>query len=124
MPLLRKEVFAHAAKLQKESDRWNDEYREVFRISVRDWCCDKKISWNPGEKYFFYYDEHCDSGFFYGGYKTWLPTHKKNKQLEFLYETLRKLGYRISSEEQALIDGTHELFKVGEKSEKSDIAIS
>lgn len=37
--------------------------------------------------------------------------HIKNSKLVRWYNTLRRLGYRISDDEQALLDGTHECFK-------------
>jgi ParB family chromosome partitioning protein len=37
--------------------------------------------------------------------------HVKNSKLVRWYNTLRRLGYRMSSYEQALLDGTHECFK-------------
>lgn len=37
--------------------------------------------------------------------------HVKNQKLVRWYNTLRRLGYRISDDEQALLDGTHECFK-------------
>jgi len=37
--------------------------------------------------------------------------HVKNSKLVRWYNTLRRLGYRISDDEQALLDGTHECFK-------------
>ena len=41
--------------------------------------------------------------------------HVKNQKLVRWYNTLRRLGYRISDDEQALLDGTHECFKEGEE---------
>lgn len=41
--------------------------------------------------------------------------HVKNQKLVRWYNTLRRLGYRISDDEQALLDGTHECFKEEEK---------
>lgn len=38
------------------------------------------------------------------------PKYEKNEQLLLIYEFLEKLGYQISTEEQKLIDGTHELY--------------
>lgn len=37
--------------------------------------------------------------------------HIKNSKLVRWYNTLKRLGYRISDDEQALLDGTHECFK-------------
>lgn len=41
--------------------------------------------------------------------------HIKNPALEEWYEVLGKLGYSLSDEEKALLDGTHECFKEEEK---------
>ena len=41
--------------------------------------------------------------------------YKKNAILEHWYATLQKLGYSMSDEERALLDGTHECFKDEEK---------
>ena len=38
------------------------------------------------------------------------PKYSKNEQLLLIYEFLEKLGYQISTEEQKLLDGTHELY--------------
>lgn len=38
------------------------------------------------------------------------PKYSKNEQLLLIYEFLKKLGYQISTEEQKLLDGTHELY--------------
>lgn len=45
-------------------------------------------------------------------YYTWDNQHKENKELDTIYDFIVKLGYQISEEEQALRDGTHELFTV------------
>lgn len=42
------------------------------------------------------------------------PPYSKNRILESVYEFLEKLGYQISTEEQKLLDGTHELYAVAE----------
>lgn len=42
-------------------------------------------------------------------------SYTKNPTLEAWYEVLTKLGYQISDEERALLDGTHECFKEEEK---------
>lgn len=38
------------------------------------------------------------------------PSYEKNERLDQLYDALEGFGYQISDEEQALRDGTHELF--------------
>ena len=45
------------------------------------------------------------------------PEYKKSNLLELLYEFLAELGYQISTEEQQLLDGTHELYKNEEEAE-------
>ncbi|MGD9567552.1 MAG: ParB/RepB/Spo0J family partition protein [Sedimentibacter sp.] len=44
------------------------------------------------------------------GYYTWYGTHEENTGLDRTYEFLKTFGYEISDEEQAMRDGTHELF--------------
>ncbi|WP_173386786.1 hypothetical protein [Ruminococcus flavefaciens] len=41
--------------------------------------------------------------------------YKSNPKLEKWYNVLEYLGYQISDEERALLDGTHECFKEEEK---------
>lgn len=43
------------------------------------------------------------------------PNYKENYMLRLLYNFLDSIGYEISTEEQAFIDGTHELYHRGEK---------
>lgn len=45
------------------------------------------------------------------------PPYSKNRFLELVYEFLSKLGYQISTEEQKLLDGTHELYAVDDEGE-------
>lgn len=46
------------------------------------------------------------------------PPYRKNEDLESIYEFLIELGYQISTEEQQLLNGTHELYaKDGEDNE-------
>ncbi len=40
----------------------------------------------------------------------WQCEHQGNAELDALYDTLEKLGYQVSAEERALMDGTHELY--------------
>ncbi len=42
-----------------------------------------------------------------------MPGFNKNNKLDFIYEYLTQLGYEISSEEENLLNGTHELFRGG-----------
>lgn len=42
------------------------------------------------------------------------PEYRKNKLLEAAYEFLAELGYQISTEEEQLINGTHELYAQAE----------
>ncbi len=43
------------------------------------------------------------------------PKYEKNAKLTTLYAWLEMLGYEMSEEEKALRDGTHEIFKQGER---------
>ena len=45
-------------------------------------------------------------------YSDWSGEHRKNEELDMIYEYLVNLGYEMSDEEKAWQDGTHELFKV------------
>lgn len=45
------------------------------------------------------------------------PSYSKSRILEDIYEFLSKLGYQISTEEQKLLDGTHELYAVDDEGE-------
>ena len=44
-------------------------------------------------------------------YHVWNGNYQKNPELDKLYDVLTGLGYELSDEEQALRDGTHELYK-------------
>ena len=44
-------------------------------------------------------------------YHDWSRNYQKNPELDKLYDVLTELGYELSDEEQALRDGTHELYK-------------
>jgi ParB family chromosome partitioning protein len=57
---------------------------------------------DPNEKY--YMDRHDD-----------FPEHHDNEWLDALYEWLISLGYEMSDDEKGLRDGTHPVFKGGEK---------
>lgn len=46
------------------------------------------------------------------------PPYSKNSVLELVYEFLEKLGYQISTEEQQLLDGTHELYAESDEGEQ------
>ncbi|WP_353096343.1 ParB/RepB/Spo0J family partition protein [Tissierella praeacuta] len=48
-------------------------------------------------------------------YYRWDCTYLQNEDLDYVYEFLKKLGYKMSEEEKALQDGTHELFIVEEE---------
>lgn len=45
------------------------------------------------------------------GYFCWDGTYESNKHLDSLYDLLTVLGYEMSDEEQALSEGTHDLFR-------------
>ena len=48
-------------------------------------------------------------------YFDWNGAHSSNDDLDYIYNFLEKLGYKMSEEEKQLQDGTHELFKEEEK---------
>ncbi|CAK7002382.1 ParB/RepB/Spo0J family partition protein [Tissierella sp.] len=45
----------------------------------------------------------------------WNGAYSSNEELNYIYDFLEKLGYKMSEEEQAMKDGTHELFKAEEE---------
>lgn len=47
-------------------------------------------------------------------YYHWDCSHSENEDLDRVYDFLTSLGYELSDEEQAMRDGTHELFKAEE----------
>ena len=51
------------------------------------------------------------------GYYTYQMEHRNNQKLSDWYDFLVKLGYEMSDDENALRDGTHELFKKDESEE-------
>ena len=48
---------------------------------------------------------------FYTSVHTWDGSHQRNEHLEKWYKWLGLMGYSISDEEKAMLDGTHECFK-------------
>lgn len=48
---------------------------------------------------------------FYTTYRNEYPRHNQNRKLVMLYEWLISLGYEMSDDEKALMDGTHPAFK-------------
>lgn len=52
--------------------------------------------------------EDCGSKSYFNRY---YGTYSENPSLDYLYDLLEKLGYKMSDEEKAMRDGTHELFK-------------
>jgi ParB-like partition proteins len=63
------------------------------------------VAWSSLDGNENYYDSH--------GYNFTIK-HKPNPTLDAIYNNLIALGYQMSDEEQALRDGTHELFMPGE----------
>ena len=47
---------------------------------------------------------------YYTSVHTWDGSHQRNEHLEKWYKWLRLMGYNISDEEKAMLDGTHECF--------------
>lgn len=86
--------------------------REVNYISPN---IDELISWaeNPGAKavlaYYLTGDGTSNSTYSYSWGENY-PQYQENFGLRKLYEFLSEIGYQISTEEQELLDGTHELF--------------
>lgn len=56
--------------------------------------------------------------FFQNNYNDTMPTYRKDEKLEMLYAALEELGYKTGTEEQSLVDGTHEIFHRAEKEKK------
>lgn len=75
----------------------------------------KILQWinNPGAKivltYYFFGDSSVE-GFHRDMYGAELPVYNENPRLKLIYEFLSEIGYRISTEEEQLMNGTHELF--------------
>ena len=46
------------------------------------------------------------------------PVHRRCHELETLYEVLKHIGYEMSDEEKAMMDGTHEVYKPYEEVER------
>ena len=47
-------------------------------------------------------------------YFDWRNDYRENENLDMVYDFLEKLGYEMSDDEQALKNGTHELFRTME----------
>lgn len=54
------------------------------------------------------------------GYKSMFPDYKATSKLMGLYDWLTLLGYEMSDEEKALLDGTHELFHRGKPAPQTE----
>ena len=52
---------------------------------------------------------------FHKGLKDEYPQHRENRRLSCLYEWLVSLGYEMSDDEEAMMDGSHPIFKRGAK---------
>lgn len=48
-------------------------------------------------------------------YSDWNGKYRRDEDLDYVYDFLQKLGYKMSEEEKALQKGTHELFKAGDE---------
>ncbi|CAK7083175.1 ParB/RepB/Spo0J family partition protein [Tissierella sp.] len=48
-------------------------------------------------------------------YFDWNGRHESNEDLDYVYDFLQKLGYKMSEEEKQLQNGTHELFKTDDE---------
>ena len=56
-------------------------------------------------------------GFFKSEYGETMPTYDRNLLLQAEYNVLAELGYKISTEEMQLMNGTHEAFKEGQSND-------
>lgn len=59
-----------------------------------------------------FYAVYCNYGDSAGNsyHQHYYGTHRENNSLNRLYDLLEVLGYKLSDEEKAMRDGTHELF--------------
>lgn len=55
-------------------------------------------------------NDNAKNGFYFPNAGETMPQYKKNENLQAEYNVLAELGYKISTEEMALITGTHEAF--------------
>ena len=55
------------------------------------------------------------SQYYHTTYSRQWPEHKRNTKLDLLYAWLTSVGYVMSDEEKAMQDGTHELFRRGQR---------
>ena len=59
----------------------------------------------------YYISADCDTrGYYKANYGNTPPEYQEDEALDMIYAFLGELGYRMSTEEQQLMDGTHELF--------------
>ncbi len=61
----------------------------------------------------------CNTNGYKGGWRGSFPIYGKNEKLDALYRWLCSVGYQMSDDEIALQDGTHEIFKRGEKEKEN-----
>lgn len=54
-------------------------------------------------------------GYFRSYWNSYTMKHEENEKLDRIYALLVKLGYEMSDDEKALQDGTHELFRGGDR---------
>lgn len=86
----------------------NDGYTATLP-NVKAWFChDRKKAKLQLLRAFFSDNER--NGFYTAQYDEIMPKHEENVKLQAEYKVLSELGYKISSEEQSLLDGTHEAF--------------
>lgn len=75
----------------------------------------KMFQWvnNPGAKivlaYYFFGDSSAEN-FYRDMCGAEFPIYNENPRLKLIYEFLSEIGYQISTEEEQLMNGTHELF--------------
>lgn len=87
---------------------------ELFKIETEE---DEEISWDQIQQEIWKQPEKnlltliynsLDDG--YQDYYKWDLTYVENKELDYVYEFLGKLGYKLSEEEKQMKEGSHELY--------------
>lgn len=108
------------AMLERCCDLNYEELSELFNINISDnheeleWKDIASNIWKQPElNLLLVVHDTIDSG--YSRYFNWECKHMHNEDLDYIYDFLKKLGYKMSEEEKQLQDGTHELFKDGEE---------
>ncbi len=110
--------------LAKKMTKYGDNHMKI----IKEACGDNSEDYYPDEEklstwlkkaknkeLIFAYYYTCDGTDYINPYTAnygeTMPVYKRNERTEALYSFLEKLGYKISTEEEAFLTGTHELFK-------------